>query len=969
MTEKRIKLKKINNEALVGTGNISVLTSHQDITGKEDKSNKSSSISTDTGSTTKYPTVKAVEDYAQAKGNYLTSADISGKLDIAQTSNKGKNVVVDSTSGNITFEDKPTIPADVSDLTDSSNTAFTPKSHTHGNLQNDGSVGTSNNASKNVVTDANGKITTEAKPTIPTASSTIPSADSTSGAIGSGTTWAKADHQHPKSSIYAEATHNHTKSQITDFPTIPSDVADLTDSSNTAFTPKSHTHGNLQNDGKIKISGTAQASKNVVTDANGNITTEDKPTIPSASSTTPSADTQNGSYGSGTSYARANHTHPKSSLYAEANHTHSNYLTSHQDISGKEDKSNKVTSWSNTTTDTHYPSEKLVKESIDSVLYTTEELELGTPTTSSNAEFKFSFYGDKSFTISTLNTVGLPSPSFSYDSSFDSIEIDLDISFPSQNFILIFYSAVVNDLAIFGYNGSTYFGRYDSDQYAEYNLVDVAQLYMGSKLTLQFSNYGIRAFFNDEDHTYIDIEYSIYQIKYSDNVTINSITAKEWNIPTLLSRFVDDIPKIEHLQGDADLNELYSDKIYLGSNNSYYHISNCPVENASFVLTNRNITSPDEHSNKAVQQILMSTRYGENIQLWVRYHSQYGSGSSWIKLMNAADIDSSWINNSTNPVQSQLIKSALDGKSDTSHTHGNLSSDGKISNSNSDTFQYFVGIGNSTNSLYKAHNLRADKVKDINEHTNISTSANATQDTINTAIDAALESKIEKGIIDGGVNLCVGEPSSSGSDGNVFGVDSSTFHNKKVYYKDDSSDSSSTFHRLYWNILPEQFTYGDVFTFSFYAKGTGQINARFYGDTSSYIKNRRIASNSTVTGEDGVGTLGDGNTVFAINSSWKKYYVTWQLASSGDDPTRPKTVQFILYGGNTAYVSNVQLERGYNATDYNEQYLTSSAISGMLTTSDVANNLTTTTTGKVLDARQGKALADLIGDAITYINQ
>ena len=49
-------------------------------------------------------------------------------------------------------------------------------------------------------------------------------------------------------------------------------------------------------------------------------------------------------------------------------------------------------------------------------------------------------------------------------------------------------------------------------------------------------------------------------------------------------------------------------------------------------------------------------------------------------------------------------------------------------------------------------------------------------------------------------------------------------------------------------------------------------------------------------------------------------------------------------------------------------YLTSSAISGMLTTSDIANNLTTTTTGKVLDARQGKALADLIGDAILYIN-
>ena len=37
-------------------------------------------------------------------------------------------------------------------------------------------------------------------------------------------------------------------------------------------------------------------------------------------------------------------------------------------------------------------------------------------------------------------------------------------------------------------------------------------------------------------------------------------------------------------------------------------------------------------------------------------------------------------------------------------------------------------------------------------------------------------------------------------------------------------------------------------------------------------------------------------------------------------------------------------------------------------TDDIANNLTTTTAGKVLDARQGKALADLIGDAIDYIN-
>ena len=41
------------------------------------------------------------------------------------------------------------------------------------------------------------------------------------------------------------------------------------------------------------------------------------------------------------------------------------FLTSHQDISGKEDISNKVTSWSSTTSDTNYPSEKLVKSALD----------------------------------------------------------------------------------------------------------------------------------------------------------------------------------------------------------------------------------------------------------------------------------------------------------------------------------------------------------------------------------------------------------------------------------------------------------------------------------------------------------------------------------------------------------------------------------------------------------------------------
>ncbi len=49
------------------------------------------------------------------------------------------------------------------------------------------------------------------------------------------------------------------------------------------------------------------------------------------------------------------------------------FITSHQDISGKEESSNKVSSWSSTPTDAHYPTEKLTKESIESKAITVEE--------------------------------------------------------------------------------------------------------------------------------------------------------------------------------------------------------------------------------------------------------------------------------------------------------------------------------------------------------------------------------------------------------------------------------------------------------------------------------------------------------------------------------------------------------------------------------------------------------------------
>ena len=211
------------------------------------QTNKKNSLDGDYSSdNASYPTCKAV------------NSALSGKLDKTHTSYKGKNVVVDSTSGDITFEDKPTIPTKTSDLTNDGDgtNAFvktndsrltdsrTPTSHQHGYLTNDGKVGSSS-----------GKIITTG----------------TGGVI--------------------QASDSITKSMISDFPSIPTKTSDLTNDADgttgvtyvksndsrltDSRTPTSHTHGNISNVGAIgndsgKIittgnNGVLQASSNLST--------------------------------------------------------------------------------------------------------------------------------------------------------------------------------------------------------------------------------------------------------------------------------------------------------------------------------------------------------------------------------------------------------------------------------------------------------------------------------------------------------------------------------------------------------------------------------------------------------------------------------------------------------------------------------------------------------------------------------
>ena len=105
-----------------------------------------------------------------------------------------------------------------------------------------------------------------------------------------------------------------------------------TDNDNKVLSAK---QGKLLQDNKLNKKQTSYKGKNVVVDNNsGEITFEDKPTIPEASTTTPLSDSTNGSTGNSDKWAKADHVHPKSNLYAESVHNHDNTYIKLSNITG-----------------------------------------------------------------------------------------------------------------------------------------------------------------------------------------------------------------------------------------------------------------------------------------------------------------------------------------------------------------------------------------------------------------------------------------------------------------------------------------------------------------------------------------------------------------------------------------------------------------------------------------------------------
>ena len=212
---------------------------------KEDKSNKSSNITADTGSTTKYPTVKAVEDYAQPIGNYLTShQSLDSKtvtIEKQSTAETGYTATYVLKQGGTALSPKINIPKD-----------YLVKS---ASLETVGSTPTTLESANSLIT---------------------------------GDKYLKF------------VVNTQENDDITNLIIPVNDLVDTYDADGTTIE---------LNNGVFSV---------------------------------------------------------KSNVFADKSHTHSQYLTSHQDISGKEDTSNKVTSLSSSSTDTQYPSAKVVYDSLNS---------------------------------------------------------------------------------------------------------------------------------------------------------------------------------------------------------------------------------------------------------------------------------------------------------------------------------------------------------------------------------------------------------------------------------------------------------------------------------------------------------------------------------------------------------------------------------------------------------------------------
>lgn len=127
-----------------------------------------------------------------------------------------------------------------------------------------------------------------------------------------------------------------------------------------------------------------------------------------------------------------------------------------------------------------------------------------------------------------------------------------------------------------------------------------------------------------------------------------------------------------------------------------------------------------------------------------------------------------------------------------------------------------------------------------------------------------------------------------------------------------TASSSSYSNLVEFSMASGTFEYGDLFTLSFYAKGSGRFDCYFYGDTG-YVKTAVVSCSPA--SDYGLNYYADGCYSHIVPSTWTKFVVTWKLDATGD-LTKRKVVLFRALTGSTLEVCGIKFERGSVATDW-----------------------------------------------------
>ena len=267
-------IKTINHQSLLGSGNITIegggtgvdiVTSWSNPTTDTSvasekltkdtldlKLDSSDAFSGDYEDLNNKPTIPSKITDLTNDSNFIEKSSTNGLVKNDGTIDTTNYSTFDGNYNSLT--NKPTIPSKTSDLTndgDGTNVfvknndsrltdARTPLSHSHGNITNDGKIGT--NANYFVYTTTGGAVTSKQKigninylgrigstanlPLITTTNGTI-----ATGSFGSSANTFCEGNDSRLSDARTPISHTHTKSEITDFPTIPSKTSDLTNDS------------------------------------------------------------------------------------------------------------------------------------------------------------------------------------------------------------------------------------------------------------------------------------------------------------------------------------------------------------------------------------------------------------------------------------------------------------------------------------------------------------------------------------------------------------------------------------------------------------------------------------------------------------------------------------------------------------------------------------------------------------------